>query len=121
MPFRKAATERSGGEGGKKGERKEEKREEERREGGRKEQKKNNKEKFETSMQRLVPGKPGKPGFVSIMSQQERGQYGAVPCFIPTKTVTAPQCPASALEAACLANKKRSESASHEDQPHVGV
>lgn len=32
-----------------------------------------------------------------------------------------PQCPASALEAACLTNKKHTESASHEDQPHFGV
>lgn len=74
MPFRKAATERSVGERGKKGERKEERGKKERREGGRKEQKKNNKEKFETSGQRLVPGKPWKPGFVLIMSQDNMAQ-----------------------------------------------
>lgn len=57
----------------------------------------------------------------NMKSQRERGQYGAVPRFIPPETMTAPQCPASALEAACLANKKHTESASHEDQPHFGV
>lgn len=94
MPFKKAATERSVGERGKKRERKEE-RGKKGKKGGREKGTKENKEKFETSGQRLVPGKPWKPGFVLIMSQRERGEYGAVRRFIPPKTVTAPQCPAS--------------------------